>query len=164
MIKMKEFLVMLNQDAEVSELTANYMLYYFPVLLIYGVSDLYRKFLNSFRMNMIPFLSFTISVLFHPVWTYLFIVKYEMGMLGISLAGLITNVITFLIIKLFILAQPSLAETRTKFCDKTTFDTSGLYNYTALALPLISTCLLESWVWEQMTLSAGLISTEDQAV
>jgi Na+-driven multidrug efflux pump len=77
MIKMKEFLVMLHQDEEVSELTASYMLYYFPALLIYGVSDLYRKFLNSFRMNLIPFLRFTISTIFHPLWAYLFIVKYE---------------------------------------------------------------------------------------
>jgi Na+-driven multidrug efflux pump len=130
MIKMKDFLVMLDQDAEVSELTASYMIYYFPALLIYGMSDIHRKFLNSFRMNMIPFLSFTISTAFHPVWAYLFIVKYELGLLGISLAGLITNSITLLIIKLFIKTQPSLLETRTRFCDKSTFDSSGLWDYT----------------------------------
>jgi Na+-driven multidrug efflux pump len=103
MIKMREFLVMLDQDPQVSELTSSYMLYYFPALLIYGVNDLYRKFLNSFRMNLIPLLSFMISTIFHPLWAYLFIVKYEQGMLGISLAGLITNSITFVIIKLYII-------------------------------------------------------------
>ncbi len=66
------------------------------------ISDLNRKFLNSFRMNMIPFLSFTISVAFHPVWTEIFIVKYNFGMLGIAYAGMITNLTTFTIIKIFI--------------------------------------------------------------
>jgi Na+-driven multidrug efflux pump len=73
----KEFLISIDQDPDVSEQTASYMLWYFPGLMIYGISDLYRKYLNSFRMNMIPFLSFTISVSLHPLWTYLFIIYYD---------------------------------------------------------------------------------------
>ena len=143
MTKIREFLVMLHQDPEVSELTASYMLYYFPALLIYGLGDLYRKFLNNFRMNMIPFLSFTISTMFHPVWAYLFIVKYELDMLGISLAGLITNSITFVIILIFMQSQPSLVETKIKFCDKSTIDSHSLYQYTNIALSYMPAILLE---------------------
>ena len=103
MTRMKEFLVDLNQDPKVSEHTENYMLYYFPALFLYMISDLNRKFLNSFRMNMIPFLSFTISVAFHPIWVHIFIVKYRLGMLGIAYAGMVTNLTTFSIIKIFIM-------------------------------------------------------------
>ena len=161
MTRMKEFLVDLNQDPKVSEHTENYMLYYFPALFLYMISDLNRKFLNSFRMNMIPFLSFTISVAFHPIWVHIFIVKYRLGMLGIAYAGMVTNLTTFSIIKIFIMNQPALNETNVPFYDKTTFDRQGLWQYTVLALPLIATTTLGIWVWEQMTLAAGLISMED---
>ena len=126
MTKMKDFLVDLDQDPMVSEHTENYMLWYFPALFLYMISDLNRKFLNSFRMNMIPFLSFTISVAFHPIWTHIFIVKYQLGMLGIAYAGMITNLTTFVIIKIFIMNQPSLKETNVPFFDKSTFDKQGL--------------------------------------
>lgn len=57
LINSKDFLISIDQDPDVSEQTASYMIWYFPGLMIYGISDLYRKYLNSFRMNMIPFLS-----------------------------------------------------------------------------------------------------------
>jgi hypothetical protein len=84
-------------------------------------------------------------------------------MLGIAYAGMVTNLTTFAIIKIFIMKQPSLKETNVPFCDKSTFDKEGLLQYTILALPLIATTTLGIWVWEQMTLAAGLISMEDQA-
>jgi Na+-driven multidrug efflux pump len=85
-------------------------------------------------------------------------------MLGIALAGLITNSITFVIIYGFTITQPSLLEARTRFCDKSTFDASALWIYTKMALSFILIVVLDTWVWEQMTLAAGLISTDDQAV
>ena len=148
LLNTKEFLVSINQDPDVSEYTASYMIWYFPGLIIYGISDLYRKYLNSFRMSVIPFLSFTISVSLHPVWTYLFIVHYDFGILGIAIAGFITNFITFSIITIFINIEPTLKKTIVPFFDKSTFERKSLWEYTALALPLISTCFLEVWIWE----------------
>ena len=148
MFHIKDFLVFFHQDEDVAIHTAAYMICYFPALLIYGISDLLRKFLNSFRMSMIPFLSFTVSVTFHPLWTYLFIVKYEYGIIGIAIAGLITNLTTFILIKIFILSRPQLKETKVSLCSKSTFDSKGLYQYVSLALPLIFTIILDNWVWE----------------
>ena len=108
MFHIQDFLVLLHQNETVAMYTATYMILYFPALLIYGISDLLRKFLNSFRLSMIPFLSFTVSVTLHPLWTYLFIVKYGFGILGIAIAGLITNMTTFLLIKIFMSTRPQL--------------------------------------------------------
>ena len=161
MVKVEEFLIYLDQDPVVSEKTEQYVLWYMPALFIYMINDLNRKFLNSFRMTMVPFLSFTISVAFHPVWVKIFVIEYGLGLQGIALAGTITNLITFTVIKVFIRNQPSLAETRVPFFDKSTFDRAGLRQYMKLALPLIATTFLAIWYLEQMTLAAGLISMED---
>ena len=102
MVKVEEFLIYLDQDPVVSEKTEQYVLWYMPALFIYMINDLNRKFLNSFRMTMVPFLSFTISVAFHPVWVKIFVIDYGLGLQGIALAGTITNLITFTVIKVFI--------------------------------------------------------------
>ena len=95
---------MLKQDKEVSEDAQKYLLYYMPGILIYGLCDLNRRFLNSFRKNAIPMLSFAISVTFHAFWIQELAIEMEMKIIGIALAGVITNILTLIIIKSFMLS------------------------------------------------------------
>ena len=72
-----------------------------PAILLYGLCDLNRKFLNSFRKNTIPLISFIISVSLHPFWSYLLVVYLELKMTGIAIACVITNMTTFFMLKIF---------------------------------------------------------------
>ena len=68
LLNSKAILILLGQDEEISTLTQEYVTYYMPALLLYGICDLHRKFLNCFSKNMLPMIAFTISCALHPFW------------------------------------------------------------------------------------------------
>ena len=71
------------------------MILYTPGLYLYGLCDIYRRYLNCFRKNFLPMLSFSVSVAIHPIWLYIFVVQFELDLQGIALAGTISNLISF---------------------------------------------------------------------
>ena len=97
----REIFASLGQHAEVSKNTYNYLLFYFPGLVVYGMSDLYRKYLNSYRLVIVPLLSFGISVSLHSIWCNMIVLDYGYKIEGIAIAGFITNSLNFSIIYLF---------------------------------------------------------------
>ena len=102
-------------------------------------------------------LSFLIAVSLHPFW----ISKFQSnGIIAISLACIITNFITFALIKAFILTQKDLKKAQISIFEKSTLN---LGDYWSLALPFMIVVLLDNWVWEQMTLASGLVGIDDQA-
>jgi Na+-driven multidrug efflux pump len=86
-----------------------------------------------------------------------------MDIIGISIAGIITNSITFLILKIFKNTRSDLKETIVPFFGESTFDKEGLMEYFWLGAPYMLINFLDYWTWELMTLSAGILGVEDQA-
>ena len=150
-----------GQDPIVSGYTSIYLLYYMPGLLVYGLSDLNRKFLNSFKLNFIPMISFAISVMMHPIWTQYLVITCDLQIVGIAIAGIITNTITFIIIKTFMYFKEDLKESQIPLCDSRTFDKEGFKEYFWLAAPFMFINFLDYWVWELMTLSSGMIGVDE---
>jgi Na+-driven multidrug efflux pump len=102
-------------------------------------------------------LSFLIAVSMHSFWIEKFL---SHGIIAIALACIITNVLTFALIKGFILTQKDLKQAEIPICEKRTLD---LGFYWSLAMPFMIVILLENWVWEQMTLASGLVGIDEQA-
>jgi Na+-driven multidrug efflux pump len=71
-----------------------------PGLYFFMLCDLYRRFLNSFGKNVLPMLSVSASVSLHGIWLYIFLVKYKMQIEGIALAGLITNLLSLIFMRI----------------------------------------------------------------
>ena len=94
------FMKYIGQDEHISELTEQYVTYYLPGLYLFGLCDVYRKFFNSFSMNAIPMVSLGIAVFLHPFWLYIFVFQYNMNLKGIALAGIITNALSYIIMRL----------------------------------------------------------------
>ena len=83
-----------------------------PEVLVSGLSDCQKKFLNSFKKNHVTLMANTFAMLLYPVWCYLFVVKYELGIAGSSLANVASIMFTFLFSLTYTYTQPDLAETR----------------------------------------------------
>jgi len=93
--------VFLGQNEKVSEQTHAYIVCYMPALVFYGLNDLQRKLLNSFKKNMLPLASFMISVAMHPFWCKFFAIDMGMKLHGIALAGCISNAFNFVVMTVF---------------------------------------------------------------
>lgn len=158
-----DILVAAGQDPTVSKFSSTYLFCYMPGLLFYGLSDLNRKFLNSFKKNFIPMLSFATSVMLHPIWVQYFVIECDLSIVGIAIAGCITNLITYTIIKIFISKQKDLKESEIPFFDSRTFESEGLVEYFWLGAPYMLINFLDYFMWELMTLSSGMIGINEQA-
>lgn len=126
----------MGQDEEVSELTEQYVTYYMPALLLYGICDLYRKFLNSFSKNSLPMIAFTISCSLHPIWCQKFVVDMDLKIHGIALAGAVTNFLTYIFMRILFSFQKDL-EKANHWPDSRTFNIEGLCDYFRLGIPMI---------------------------
>jgi hypothetical protein len=81
-----------------------------------------------------------------------------MKLIGVALAGTVTFSIVLVLLRIVIWHMDLLKDSNTPFLDKSTFEKMELLRFCKQALPLLLSCVLDNWMWEQMTLAAGLIS------
>lgn len=115
----KTILVNLGQAEHISALTEQYLIFYIPGIYMYGMCDLYRRYLNCFKKNFLPMISFAVSVGLHPFWINHFMHRKGMGFLGITVAGCVTNLSNFILIQILYKLQSDLKATHVPFDRRT---------------------------------------------
>ena len=100
-------------------------------------------------------LAFTISVGLHPLWCYIFSDK---KLVGIAIAGCITNVTTYVLINTFL--RYSVPEA-IHWPNKSSF--KNLKEYIYLGLPNVICASLQFWFYESIQLISGFIGPYQQA-
>lgn len=128
----EQILIYLGQRRQISSLTQEYLMYYIPGIYMYGICDLYRRFLNCFQKNLLPMISFAVSVSLHPYWINHFMEEQGMGILGITAAGFVTNLTNIVIIQIMYYMQSDLKPTRIRF-DRRAIENLG--EFFSLGLP-----------------------------
>ena len=86
MLMQTEYLmVTLGQDPVVAQ-NAQLLVYYsLPAVLISGLNDSQKKFLNCFKKNYVPMTTNIINTFLYPLWAYLFILHLHLGIVGVAL-------------------------------------------------------------------------------
>lgn len=130
---------------EVAKYTQEYLVNYIPGMYFYALCDLYRRFLNCFRKNILPMMSFFIAVSLHPFWISYFMYEKKMGYNAIPMAGFVTNFTNFFLIYLMYMCQSDLKLTRVSF-DCRTFQNLGIF--ISLGLPMIFQSFVDYLEWE----------------
>ena len=108
--------------------------------------------------------SITIAVAFHPLWLWIFLIKWDMGIVGVALAGTVSNTIDFILIKAIMACQSELKPTRIWICDPSTFQREVLKEYATVAYPFIFISFLNNWSLQQMVIASGYLPLNDQAI
>ena len=89
--QVEAILLYLGQDAEASRYAQIYAIYFLPGLYMQVLGDIQRKFLNSLGKNSVPMIAQAISSVLHLLWSYILVARMDMGVVGTSLASVITN-------------------------------------------------------------------------
>lgn len=108
-----------GQDPVLAKDTEKFLLYYIPGLYFWGLCDLLRRYLNCFKKNFLPMISFAVSVGLHPFWINHFMHRKGMGFLGITVAGCVTNLSNFILIQILYKLQSDLKATHVPFDRRT---------------------------------------------
>jgi len=153
-------LVGIGQNAEVSHHAQAYVIAYLPGLILSGMIDSQRRFLNMLGYTKIPMICQTMGQVFHVLLCYIFVWKLEMSITGIGIASSITNLIIFLSLIQFTNWTEDIQEA-VQWPDKNTF--RGIRQYYALGIPSALMLCLEWWAFEAMSLITGYIGVDEQA-
>ena len=157
-------LMRLGQDESVIHNTKMFLTYQIPAIYLYGLCDLYRRFICCFKKNTLPMFSFLISTSLHPFWCQKFVVEQGHGLGGLPVAGLITNATTFILMQFFWLCDAQLVATSQaspRLLSHQTF--SSLSSYISIGVPNMLAQMVSCFCLEQMTLGAGLLGITQQA-
>ena len=71
-------------------------------------------------------ISFLISTALHPLWCYIFVIKENYGLVGLTIAGFISNLITLTLMHLFFQFQSDIKAANVAF-DKRALKDLSLY-------------------------------------
>lgn len=101
-------------------------------------------------------------MMFHIIWCYLFVIKYDLGIVGVGMSSSLSN---FLIYSSVLIYTNSIQELKPamkqKFFHKRTF--MGTFQYLELGIPSAAMLCLEWWAYEVMTLMSGYLGVTEQA-
>ena len=150
-----------GQDPVLAKDTEKFLLYYIPGLYFWGLCDLLRRYLNCFKKNFLPMMTFFVVAILHPFWVHYFVVELDMKLFGVAVAGFISNFMNFLMMMVLLLSSRDLQEAR-YFPDRRTF--TDLWPYLSLGVPSVLMSFIDYWEWEQMTLASGFFGIEHQAI
>jgi len=71
---------------------------YLPGILLYCLADLQRRFLNNFGLNHIAFYPMILGALLHAIWCEIFVIQLSMGITGLGIANVITQLIILIVL------------------------------------------------------------------
>jgi multidrug resistance protein, MATE family len=153
LMHMEHIYEVLGQDARVLEQMQLYISTYLPGLFFYAQADLQRRFLNSLGITAMPLFTQLLSIGLHGTWLYLFTQTYDYGIMGIGLAGCLTNFIAWLLMVVYSCFIPEIKESI--FLP----DSTSLYgygDYIRIAIPAAFMTCTDWWVFEIMIFTSGL--------
>ena len=79
-----------KQDEEVAALAQAFILDTIPRQIFFGLFDCQRKWLIGQGYNFIPMMSLAFTIPFHCIWLWVFVIKLDMNLRGVAIAGFIS--------------------------------------------------------------------------
>lgn len=153
-------LISIGQDPKTSRYTRQFLVYYVPGLFLWGLCDLYRRYLGCFKKTFLPMMSYFIATSSHPFWCHLFVDHMELRLYGVAFAGLATNGVNFALIMVFLLFDKEMVDALVA-PDQRIFTDLG--SYLMQSVPNTIILFIDYWAWEQMTLATGYLGIVSQA-
>jgi Na+-driven multidrug efflux pump len=155
----KFLLTAVGQDAETSALAQEYLICYLPGLYVWALCDIYRRFFNCFYLTKAPMYCYLATLFIHPVVARFLIVHHGMELPGAAAASLITNGLTYFLLRVSFARQAEMQEASISPSWQTV---AGMRSYLEMGLASLPAIGLDLFAWEQMTLANGFIGRTEQ--
>ncbi|KAK1415309.1 hypothetical protein QVD17_31088 [Tagetes erecta] len=151
---MKQILIFCRQDQEIAIMAQTYLLYNLPDLLVQSFLHPLRIYLRSQSITLPLTLCASISILLHIPINYFLVTKLEMGIKGIAISSVWTNINLVASLILYIIISGVYKKTWGGMSKNVFKDWKLLLN---LAIPSCISVCLEWWWYEIMVLLCGLL-------
>ncbi|XP_010939303.1 protein DETOXIFICATION 48-like [Elaeis guineensis] len=151
---MKRILLWCGQDEQISSTAHTFITFAVPDLVFLSLLHPLRIYLRSQNITMpVTYCSF-ISVILHVPLNYLLVVRFKMGIAGVALAMVWTNLNLLLCLLLFILVS---GVHEVSWVSPSVDCLKGWSALLRLAIPTCASVCLEWWWYEFMIMLCGLL-------
>lgn len=134
-----------------------YLKHFMPGLCLVIFDDMQRKFLNSLKYNFIPLAAEVCGIIIHIAANYVFVIKYDMGIIGTAMANNLTMLIVFSINFCYSAMIPEIRDA-IQWPDASSLQ--GWSNYMELGIPCAVMRMLDICSTLLMTFTTGLLGVE----
>ncbi|KAF9603577.1 hypothetical protein IFM89_037076 [Coptis chinensis] len=160
-MNLEKIMLFMGQDKEITSMAALYCIYSLPDLLTNTLLQPLRVYLRSQGITKPMMLCSFVAVLFHVPLNYLFVMVMKMGVPGVAIASVLTNLNMVILMTGYVYVS-GVCELRWKVDIGSVFD--GLSPLLKIAIPSCLGICLEWWWYEIMTVLAGYLPNPRLAV
>lgn len=153
-LNMKTILISFGQDEAIATQAQSYLIYSIPDLLAQSLLHPLRLYLRTQCITLPLTFCATLSILLHVPINYLLVVKFQMGIKGVALSAVFTNVNLVASLILYILISGVYKKTWGGLSLECVKGWKSLLN---LAVPSCISVCLEWWWYELMILLCGYL-------
>ncbi|XP_072971224.1 protein DETOXIFICATION 48-like [Typha angustifolia] len=160
-LNMRQILLFCRQDPSIAAAAHTFIAFAIPDLLILSFLHPLRIYLRSQSITLPVTYCSLISVVLHVPLNYLLVVKFQMGIAGVALAMVLTNLNLFLCLLLFVLLSRVYKDS---WVAPTADCLRGWSALLKLAVPTCVSVCLEWWWYELMIILCGLLANPQATV
>lgn len=154
-LNMRRILLWCGQDEEISAVAQNFLLFAIPDLFLLSLLHPLRVYLRTQNITLPVTYSTAVSVLLHVPLNFLFVVKLEMGVAGVAIAMVLTNLNLVVLLSSFVYFTSVHSDT---WVPLTMDSLKGWSSLLSLAIPTCVSVCLEWWWYEFMIILCGLLA------
>ncbi|CAI9266397.1 unnamed protein product [Lactuca saligna] len=155
-LNMKTILLWCGQDEDISETAQTFIVFAIPDLFVLSLLHPLRVYLRTQNITLPLTCCSAVSVLLHVPLNYLLVGYFKMGVSGVAVAVVITNLnLLFLLITVVYLTGVH----RDSWVSPSIDCLRGWSSLLALAIPTCVSVCLEWWWYELMIILCGLLSS-----
>ncbi|GMI77302.1 BUSH-AND-CHLOROTIC-DWARF 1, ZRIZI, Arabidopsis abnormal shoot4 [Hibiscus trionum] len=151
---MKAILLWCGQDQEISSVAHTFIVFSIPDLFFLSLLHPLRVYLRAQSITLPVTYCSAISVLLHVPLNFLLVVHLKLGVAGVAIAMVWTNLNVFLLVSSFVYFS---GVYKSSWVTPSTDCVRGWASLLALALPTCASVCLEWWWYELMILLCGLL-------
>ncbi|XP_004501069.1 protein DETOXIFICATION 48-like [Cicer arietinum] len=153
-LNMKKILLFLGQDEEISSTAQTFILFSIPDLFFLSFLHPLRIYLRTQGITLPLTYSSAISVILHVPLNFLLVIHFKMGVVGVSIAMILTNLNLLIFLSSFVYFSGVYKESWVSIsleCFK------GWSSLLSLSIPSCVSVCLEWWWYELMIILCGLL-------
>lgn len=153
-LNMKRILMWCGQDEEISSVAQTFILFSIPDLFFLSLLHPLRVYLRTQSITLPLTYCSAISVLLHVPLNFLLVVHFKMGIAGVAIAMVWTNLNLFLLLTSFVYVS---GVHKASWVSPSMDCLRGWSSLLALAVPTCISVCLEWWWYELMIMLCGLL-------
>ena len=161
------FFKLINQPDNVSEICHMFNLLMIPATFFFGFYQTFVRYLQSIQIFDLSVYTTIITLLLHPIWAYIFIIKLDYKVEGAAIAMGITQFLNVTIILSFILfkiKQGVISNETFQLFSKESFYWINIKTYLGLAVPSLILFMVEAFSFEVMAIICSFLTQLEMSV